>query len=216
MNLSSSTSSKKEWSDSQHAVNYLNALDNIPHRKEGESILIENIPVDAKRILDIGTGDGRLIRLIKAVLPKIEVVALDVSPVMIKAVKENFSNDSTVKVIEHDMEIPLPDMGYFDVIVSSFAIHHLKHERKYSLYKEIYDMLYPAGLFCNLEHVSSPSIAQHNKFLKAVSISHKKEDFTNRLLSVEKQLQWLRDIGFVDVDCYWKWLELALIIGYKL
>jgi tRNA (cmo5U34)-methyltransferase len=107
-------------------------------------------------------------------------------------------------------------MGYFDVIVSSFAIHHLKHERKYSLYKEIYDMLYPAGLFCNLEHVSSPSIAQHNKFLKAVSISHKKEDFTNRLLSVEKQLQWLRDIGFVDVDCYWKWLELALIIGYKL
>ncbi len=215
--MSISPSSKKEWFDSQHVLNYLKVADTIPHRKEGESVLIDAIPKDAKRILDIGTGDGRLIKLIKSYLPNIEkVVALDISPIMIKAVKDNFSNDPMVKVIEHDMEIPLPDMGFFDVVVSSFAIHHLKHERKYTLYQEVYDILYPAGVFCNLEHVSSPSVEQHNRFLKAVSSSLKKEDNTNRLLSMEKQLQWFRELGFVEVDCYWKWLELALLIGYKL
>jgi len=32
---------------------------------------------------------------------------------------------------------------------------------------------------------------------------------------METQLGWLREIGFVDVDRYWNWLEMALLIGYK-
>jgi tRNA (cmo5U34)-methyltransferase len=216
-NSISTISSKKEWSDPQHVSNYLNSVDSsMSYRKEGESILLSHIPSNVKRVLDIGTGDGRLIKLIKSHLPSIEVVALDISPIMIKAVKDNFSNDSAVKVIEHDLGNQLPDMGYFDAVVSGLAIHHLTHKRKYALYDEIYDILYPGGVFCNLEHVSSPSIGQHARFLKAISYTNKKEDYTNRLLSMEKQLQWLRDIGFVDVDCYWKWLEIALLIGYKI
>ena len=41
------------------------------------------------------------------------------------------------------------------------------------------------------------------------------EDSFNRLLDLNTQLEWLKTIGFIDVDCYWKWLEFALLIGVK-
>jgi len=65
MNESKSIGSKEEWSTVEHALAYLNEADNIPHRTEGEAVLLDHVPKDAKRILDLGTGDGRLIRLLK-------------------------------------------------------------------------------------------------------------------------------------------------------
>jgi tRNA (cmo5U34)-methyltransferase len=134
---------------------------------------------------------------------------------MLKSAREYFARDPRVKIIEHDLGQPLPDLGYFDAVVSSFVIHHLKHERRHELYEEIYDILNPTGIFCNLEHVASPSVELHVRFLKAIGYSPESEDRFNRLLPMETQLGWLKDIGFVEVDCYWKWLEMALLIGYK-
>jgi ubiquinone/menaquinone biosynthesis C-methylase UbiE len=166
--------------------------------------------------LDLGTGDGRLIRLIKANWQDIEeAVALDVSPTMLESARDHFVGDSRVKIVKHDLSQPLPDLGYFDAVVYSFAIQHLKHERKHELYEEIYDIINPTGVFCNLEHVASPSVELHVKFLNAIGYTPEKEDRANRLLPMEVQLGLLRDIGFVELDCYWKWLEMGLLIGYK-
>src|ERR687885_638971 len=207
--------SAREWSSPQNALAYLNVADSLPHRSEGESVLIDHLPENTKRILDLGTGDGRLIKLIKAAYPDIEAVALDVSPTMLKSARDHFAGDSKVEIVKHDLSQPLPDLGYFDAVVSSFAIHHLKHERKHELYEEIYDIVNPTGIFCNLEHVASPSVELHVRFLKAIGYSPEKEDRANRLLPMETQLDWLKYIGFVEVDCYSKWLEMALLIGYK-
>jgi tRNA (cmo5U34)-methyltransferase len=102
---------------------------------------------------------------------------------------------------------PLPDGGRFDVIVSSFATHHCADERKKALYAEIYAALLPGGIFCNLEHVSPGSPALHRRFLNALGVTAADEDPSNQLVPVETQVQWLREIGFQDVDCHWKWLE---------
>ncbi len=208
---------QSEWLTIEHALSYLARADKLPHRTEGEKALLEQIPVSAKKVLDLGTGDGRLLALVKLNSPSVEGVALDFSDPMIEQAKKRFANDKHVTIVKHDFSLPLPaeQLGKFDAVVSSLAIHHLTHPRKKQLYTEIFHLLNPKGVFCNLEHVSSPTDNLHAKFLEAIHWTRESEDPSNKLLDVETQLQWLRQIGFFDVDCNWKWLELALLAGFK-
>jgi len=203
------------WSSAEHALWYLAKADSIPHRTEGEAVLLGEVPQNVGRILDIGTGDGRLLGLLKCDRPNVECVAIDFSATMLAKVRTRFADDRTVTVIEHNLDDSLPDLGKFDAVVSSFAIHHVEDDRKRSLYTEIFELLEPGGIFCNLEHVASATEALHQKFREALGISDSPDDPSNKLLDVETQLRWLREIGFDDADCYWKWLELALLVGVK-
>jgi tRNA (cmo5U34)-methyltransferase len=203
------------WSRADHALDYLERADSIPHRTEGESSLLEFIPQTTHRILDLATGDGRLLALVKREHPNTEAIALDFSPAMIEASTKRFASDSSVAVVMHNLDNPLPSLGKFDAVISSFAIHHLAHERKRTLYSEIQGLLNANGVFCNLEHVSSPTPTLHAEFLRAIDKTPETEDPSNKLLDLETQLKWLREIGFVDVDCHWKWRELALLAGRR-
>lgn len=203
------------WPSAQHAKDYLERADSIPHRGEGEAALIEFLPAQVGRFLDLGAGGGRLLSIVKSARPASECTALDFSPTMLQVLRDTFGNGSGVTIIEHDLNRTLPALGSFDAVVSSFAIHHVVHERKRSLYAEVFGLLNRGGIFLNLEHVASPSDSLHESFLHAIGYTRETEDPSNKLLDFELQLDWLRQIGFVDVDCHWKWRELALLAGVK-
>ena len=199
-----STPPPYEWATTDHTLRYLSRADQIPFRVEAEAILLEIVPKEVERILDLGTGDGRLLALLRIERENAEGVALDFSPLMLAKAWERFRGDKKVQVIEHNLEEPLPEMGPFDAIVSSFAIHHCTDRRKNSLYAEIYAALSPRGVFCNLKHVAPTSDKLHRQYLRAFGITEADEDPSNKLASLEAQIQWLREIGFEDVDCHWK------------
>lgn len=205
-----------EWLSAQHALEYLTRADSIPHRTEAEAALLEEIDANAGRVLDLGTGDGRLMALVLLKCPNATGLAVDSSPTMLTRARERFGSEPRVEVVDHDFSEPLADWGQFDSVVSSFAIHHVSHPRKRALYGEVFERLRPGGVFCNLEHVSSPTERLHYQFLRALDINPVEEDPSNQLLDVETQLGWLREIGFEDVDCLWKWREMALLRGTKL
>ncbi|MEA2395731.1 MAG: tRNA (cmo5U34)-methyltransferase [Solirubrobacteraceae bacterium] len=194
---------------------YLGRVDACPRRAEGERVLLDHVPRDVRRIVDLGTGDGRLLALLRIDRPDTLGVGVDFSELMLEAARERFAGDERVQLVAHDLAQPLPSLGRFDAVVSSMAIHHLEHERKRSLYAEVFDLLEPGGVFANFEHVASPTRRLHLAFFAAIDEPLEHEDPSDRLLDVETQLGWLRAIGFDDVDCYWKWLEMALLVGIK-
>ena len=204
-----------EWQSPDHAGAYLQRADSVPHRSAGEAALVDELPGRVSRVLDLGCGDGRLLELVVRARPEAAGVALDFSPLMLERARRRFGGSGRVEIVAHDLDQPLPSLGTFQAVVSSFAIHHLVHERKRQLYAEIWQLVDEGGVFCNLEHVASASDYGHARFLEAMGTAPEDEDPSNRLLDVHTQLEWLRAIGFADVDCYWKWRELALLVGRK-
>ena len=95
----------------------------------------------------------------------------------------------------------------------------------------------PGGIFLNVEHVSSPSpgieTLHENIFIDSLHAFHQANGSTksraeiadefyrrpdkqaNILAPVEDQCAWLRELGYVDVDCYLKFFELAVFGGRK-
>jgi 2-polyprenyl-3-methyl-5-hydroxy-6-metoxy-1,4-benzoquinol methylase len=122
-----------EWSSVEHALGYLARQHQVPHRAEVEATLLESLPKAVGRILDLGTGDGRLLALVLASRPDVQAIGLDVSPPMLSAARRRFKGDRRVQILDHDLNDPLPRLGGFDAIVSSFAIHHCPDARKRTL-----------------------------------------------------------------------------------
>ncbi len=207
--------SSPEWSDPVHVRRYLRRADGHGRRSEGEGALLEHVPGEVMRVLDLGTGDGRMLAMLHRDRPAMRGVGLDSSAVMLDAARERFTGAGWVELVAQDLTEPLGELGRFDAVVSSMAIHHLEHERKRSLYAEVFDLLEPGGVFANFEHVASPTERLHLAFFEAIEEPIEHEDPSDRLADVATQLGWLREAGFEDVDCYWKWLEMALLIGFK-
>lgn len=201
----------EEWSDPGRVAEYLSR--EIPHRATAEEMLLAALPPRVERFLDLGTGDGRMVELVRARHPGAGAIGVDASEPMLARAAERFAAEPLVELHSHELATPLEVEGPFDAVVSGLAIHHLEDERKRQLFGEIQALLTPDGVFANLDLVSSASPQLHERFRR--EIGREEDDPSDRLADLSGQLGWLRDAGFREVDCHFKWLELALIVAVR-
>lgn len=193
-------------------------------------------------VLDLGCGNGIIGRMLLDLFPAAHGVFADFSPPMLDAAREQLRDVPRASVVEADFGTPrwrdaVAPYQPFDMIVSGLAIHHQPDARKRQLYAEIHELLAPGGVFLNLEHVASRTPTGEHLFdeffidhlydfhaATAPSITrraiadtyyHRTDKKENMLTSLDRQCDWLREIGFQDVDCFFKVFELALFGGRK-
>lgn len=191
--------------------------------------------------LDIGCGDGILGRTVSSIYPTSKGVFVDFSDTMIDVVKSKLDGSHGENVVvKTDIGSSawvkdISEHAPFDLIVSGFAIHHQPDKRKEIIYKEIFDLLNRGGFFLNLEHVKTGSATAESLFeewllgsmKEQIAMSGKSKPWEeieaqwrerqadNKLAPIRTQVDWLRKIGFIDVDCYFQVLSLALFGALK-
>lgn len=183
----------------------------IPHRNIAEQMLLSALPPEVSRFLDLGTGDGRLIALLRGVYPAAEAIGLDFSQAMLDRAAERFAGETEIELQPHDLRDPLPDGGPYQAIVSALAIHHLEDERKRELMGEVRERLAPGGVFANLDLVEAATPELHERFRR--EIGRPEDDPADRFAPLCDQLEWLRAAGFAEVECHFKWLQMTLFIA---
>lgn len=201
--------------------------------------ILEKFNPRVTTFLDLGCGDGYLGHFLYKLYPDSCGVFIDISDEMIdKAKQKDFENKSDFYIKDFSATNWHENINEkFDLVISGFSIHHIHNDQKKRLYGDIYKLLKPNGIFLNLEHVSSPTKELEELFndlfldgmmdyQKHIGDEKSREATKqlfhdpihkklNKLESVERQCNWLEEIGFSQVDCYMKVFELALFGGVR-
>ncbi|HAK89989.1 MAG TPA: class I SAM-dependent methyltransferase [Nitrospiraceae bacterium] len=189
-------------------------------------------------ILDLGCGDGILAHELLKVDDAISATLVDGSADMLRKARERlkdfknarFINASFQEIIKKD--ILQPD---FDFIVSSLAVHHLDMAGKISLFKSLYAHLRPGGFFLNVDVILAPAGSLEQWYLKlwqewmddrkaefgisdSISddiIRRYKDNEDNKPDTLDDQLNALKNMGFHEVDCFYKYGIFSIYGGRK-
>jgi ubiquinone/menaquinone biosynthesis C-methylase UbiE len=197
------------------------------------------------RVLDVGTGDGALGLEVLSAYPKAQLVCHDYSEAMLVHARQQLAKLSpSVSFVTSDLKDPEWTHvieGSFDAVVSSIAIHNVAEQsdsgsdRIRAIYAEIFSLLKEGGCFFNFEFVSPPGPVTEGIYLKKLIDDYQSrpkverrternsEEFKTATLRhlrhvhtpLLDQLNWLRQAQFDEVDCFWKDMQTAIIVGFR-
>lgn len=204
----------------------------VPHYPQMIEALVSVIPFEKKdqiKIIDLGSGTGYISMKLKEAFPNSIITCLDFAENMIAQSKLRLEKYKDVNYLLADIREFEFDKNYH-AVVSSLTLHHLETKKdKIKFYKKVFESLESGGVFYNADIVlgsndflnktyvsrwkefmakSIPEEEIENKWM----VNHYKEDRPEILL---EQIEWIKNIGFEDVDIVWKYYNFAVYGGIK-
>lgn len=204
--------------------------------------LVSNCGIDVRRFMEMGCGDAVLADIVLKAFPSCSGVLLDVDEPSLSTAWEKLGESNkrmafvSQDVAAVDWAESVTSIAPFDLIVSAFVLDQQADEHKVDVYADIFELLGPGGVFLNLDYVSiaAPfargvhdtlvieSLAALRKQKGTGDPAAAQADYANRPdkpflfpSQTDVQCEWLREIGFVGVDCFFRELGVALFGGAK-
>ncbi|MBP7402795.1 MAG: class I SAM-dependent methyltransferase [Clostridia bacterium] len=184
-------------------------------------------PLPSPAVLDVGAGTGLLTAFLTERFPTGTYTLVDLSGQMLDRARERFAGRDGMQYIvadylEHDFG------RTYDLVVSALSIHHLDDDAKRRLYRKCFGLLNPGGVFVNADQVKgdTPYLESLHKRVWYDGIERsgltpeeiragRERIALDREAGLGEQLLWLREAGFRDVGCLYRYLHFAVFMGRK-
>ncbi len=180
-------------------------------------------------IVELGVGTGELTAEVLRRFPEAGVEAIDLSARNLEAAGQSLlPYKDRVNLIHSDFGT-YEFMREYDLAISSMAMHHLPDKDKLTLMKSIHRSLKEEGVFLFGDLIQSPSSYLDKKFFRIWKNylrfnglsrdeieSRTRGNLNNDLpATLPELLHWMKEAGFRDVDCLWKYFNHAVVVGIK-
>ena len=205
------------WPDAEHALRYLAQADSIPHRTEGEATLLEFLPDRVERFVDLGWRRRAADRAGARGPPR----RLGRGPRLLPdrcwpPLASGSLADDRVTVAEHDLDADAADRRAGRR--RRVELRHPPPRRRPQARRSTTRSFTAPAAGRSLPQPRARGLADR---APAPGVPGRRrhrpgdDDPSNQLAPLDDQLAWLREAGFDDVDCHWKWRELALLAGVR-
>ncbi len=201
----------------------------VPRYDEMADRLIDYLPRDRVRVLELGCGTGNLSLRIAAKLPHTSLCLVDASSEMIaltrsrlqQARPSGFARDEFITARFEDLDLPASS---FDLVVSSISLHHV--EDKGRLYERVRALLRTGGRFCFADQIRGEPESNHELNWQAwlafcSEPGHCSPDEVQSLLdhaaahdhytTLSDHVALLSRAGFSEIDCVWRNLMWGIV-----
>jgi tRNA (cmo5U34)-methyltransferase len=172
----------------------------VPDYEELQAVVADAAgEIDARSILDLGTGTGETLRRVAGHHPRARMIGIDESDGMLAAARAAVPA-ADLRVAR--LQDPLPE-GPFDLVVSALAVHHLDADEKAALFRRVAERLAPGGRFV-LGDVVVPD--------DPADVVTPLDDGYDQPSRTDEQLQWLADAR-LTAGVRWMRRDLAVMVG---
>ena len=194
----------------------------VPRYDEMIARLVGYLPLEPRRVLELGCGTGNLSLQLANRFPLAELTLVDGSAEMIEVVRLRIAESkslsaSRVAYVESKFEeLDLPARS-FDLVVSSISLHHVVD--KAALYQRIKSVMMPGGRFCFADQIRGEPESNHlvnwERWLEFCrERGHCTSEEIDSLLqhaaahdhytTLTEHTALLGDAGFSEIDCVWR------------
>jgi len=136
----------------------------VPRYDEMVDRLVDYLPREPARVLELGCGTGNLSLRLAERLPGASVTLVDGSSEMVALTRSRLAGASERDSQRHQFitgmfeDLALPARS-FDLVVSSISLHHVAD--KGALYERIHGLLRMGGRFCFADQIRGEPAANH-------------------------------------------------------
>ena len=168
------------------------------------------------KVLDLGCGTGLELEYYFRRNPKARVTGIDLAPGMLAALKEKFSDRDVTLIQGSYFDVPLGE-DCFDAAVSVESLHHFTQAEKTALYRKLVTALKSDGAFILTDYfaLSEEEEVLYRRELERLKAQQGITDgefyHYDTPLTVEHEIQALREAGFSSVEILNRWGATATL-----